>query len=445
MQNAQQQGIPEIIAEIPGVLGYYPSESLIIVLLHEHITLNEEILTSHNPTTTLYTRSVQLDPIIRIDLAHTDKLGSLAGIIHRYTSQHPNQPTFAIGVIVSEHWTTMDARTSALCTQLISKPEHLIECIYHVPAINSRRTFTLLHKENFPSTALEFPHTGKVADIGNAESYKRKTLEYDDLPAISKEKLAELFYPQFCEDDVANAERLNDRRDILRKALKMHKESIHSLQTAKYLENQVKQAKENGAKYTPHQLHRAQLILRNIKISLNVVAEANCKWDEIKPAKQDALLIKTASQLMTNQDRDLLIETVLEHPKEAMRLFIEVAKATYLGDDPTRPIDDHEPLGELGVLPVRANALSLYALAAMEYGRNDMAMIALQVAEKDHPAHNLSAMLLQALRKCVPPEEIVNVVEQGSIQTLEELRRHAMEGFSENPIVDPYSGDEVQF
>lgn len=119
MQNAQQQGIPEIIAEIPGVLGYYPSESLIIVLLHEHITLNENILHSQDSTTQLYTRSVQLGPMIRIDLQHTDKLGSLAEIIHRYTSQHPNQPTFAVGVIVSEQWLTMDARTSELCVKTL--------------------------------------------------------------------------------------------------------------------------------------------------------------------------------------------------------------------------------------------------------------------------------------------------------------------------------------
>lgn len=458
-QDQQQHTIPDIFANIPAILGYYPQESLAILLFREELTLNEQILTSHDPNTQLYTSTLHLDRVLGTDLNNlkntTQALKSLPQVIQRYAAQQrlktptSDSTAIALALIISEQHSPTSDHAQKLVQQLASNPEHLIEAIYHVPSISTGETLTRLYSANHPAshltTSINIPEHAQLTEITRSKSFQEKFRDHSEIPAITREALAGTFYPDSSEDDLANAHALNDRRGLLAQAIKEHERTIHSVQTAKYLENQIKQGQEHGKKYKPLQLHRANLLLRHARMNLQRVENLGLGLKDLSAGKRDSLIIKTMSMLITSQDRDLIIGPVLEHPNAAMKLFQAVAQQSYLSTDAQTPVEDYEPLTDTGIPPVRANALALYAIAAISADRNDKALIALSVAEKDHPSHSLSGLLLNATRQGVPPEEILKVVASGSRETLAELERHAQEGFTENPIADPYSDDEVQF
>ncbi|WP_165857957.1 DUF4192 domain-containing protein [Corynebacterium alimapuense] len=134
---------------------------------------------------------------------------------------------------------------------------------------------------------------------------------------------------------------------------------------------------------------------------LGIVADLRLMLEEINDEEL------TVADLMANQEiltttatimagvllRDAVIEDLIEQPRPAARLMLATAR-TFGGE-------------------IRANALCCYSLAALENNLSMRAMPALMAAQQECPGHSFSVLLLETCRVGAFPQ-LLTAVQRGS-------------------------------
>lgn len=339
-QNEQPQptttlGTPgEIIANIPGVLGFYPEESLIITTF-----FREGESSSHT-----------LGPVLRINLDEADLLPDIADALE------PVAPDLILAFIISG--APDSAEVAVLVDRLLDGAENgsldVLAC-WTATGIFSGEPY---HRVFGPpprdlEDVAESPEwvSGRIPEVVRAAA-TRKMLEAGQLPEVNRNAAYSFF------------DRGNPRIDPEETALLQRRSSFFSRET-------IREVAETPGGFA----YRS--VLDSISDLLHDIAGKR-DLDEQWVAGEADLLCEAASCLHTSLLRDSLIHFCAQRPQESMVLFLAVAR-TFDG------------------LP-RSNALCLYAIAALSAGLSARAVPAVAAALETTPGHNLSVLISQGLR-----------------------------------------------
>lgn len=332
-------GPADFIAALPGVLGYYPQESAVVVCLQQ-----DDL---DGPA--------YLGPVLRADLCHASRIGETID------ATPVDGVVSFLAIVVSRVPNSQLVRDATEKLYALASPDGrpLIHACWHVSEIASGTPYCLVFGPA-PAELLEAGLgkdwlTGTVASVVSQPTMA-PLLAQGALPELGREDahaFFEIISPAFGRSD---AETLTRRahaqsrrlRDMLvsdrRAALGELKRACEALATAP----------EVG------------FLAPDTKLGVR----------ETFPSAHDAEII--AAVLADRGLRDCLVATALAHPHRAGAGLLALAR------------------GCRGV--VRANALSLWAIAAVKLKLASWASVALICAQEEVPGHSLSEVLLELLR-----------------------------------------------
>lgn len=329
-----------MIASIPGILGYYPQESAVVVSLLEDAR-----------------GGAILGPVMRADLAHTECLvevlrevptEGLCGHLAVIVSRIPNS-----GLV-------RDA-VDALYTATDADSVPLVDACWHVSEIALGTPYTLVFGpsvEEMRSCGMPQEWVSGTVSSVLAQAAMEPLLAEGALPELDKRDTHAFFDPMPCAHP---AEWPRDRATRARVARK-----------GKQLQAQL--ATDRDA-------------VRGVMVGVcDALAEAPDLpfiggdeapvLDSLFGRREDAELL--AATLTNSQLRDCLLTSALENPRGAASLFLGIA----------RNFD--------GI--VRANALSIWAVIAVKLHLAPWAWAAIECAQEEVPGHSMSAILGKLLR-----------------------------------------------
>lgn len=350
-------GPGDLIAALPGILGFYPQESVVLVGLDHH----------SDP------RCATLGPVMRADLTHAVELcDALTGL--------PDVADLAVyAVIVSripDSELVRDA-TEALFDAENSRGFMLVDACWHVSEIATGTPYDIVFGPA-PCAPGEEPLAdhwvrGTVASVMSSPAMKA-LLDNGVLPELSREDTFRYFDPLPPEDD-ADAE---------------NREALARVAFSRGVELQDR-------------------IMRGDRGALAAAAEAClvvhgaperpllAPWDEacghdLLGEEEDRLAV--ATMLARSRLRDRLISDALTSPLPAAHMMIAVAK-TFGG-------------------VIRANALCVWAIIAVDRGLVSWAVAALTAAQIEVPGHSFSEVLIGVIH-VGKHDELTAAVREGSI------------------------------
>lgn len=328
------------IASIPGVLGYYPQESVIIVTAYAE---------PGNPYA-LY------GPVFRVDL-------SLAHHLQReLDSVAPEEGLDAVGhfaILVTRipNSGTARAAVETILKLQDSEGHPLVDACWHTSEIANFTPYNLVFGP--PITELVkagVPDSWVAGTVGSVltQPTMQPLIAQGALPELDRADTRAYFDPIRGQGEATNAEStaLAQRGSHLAARITTHPNEVRL------------------------QMERACEILQAVK-PLPLVGQTTYKsLEDVFGSADNAALI--AAALTRSKLRDCLFNVALEHPLSTATAMLTLAR-TYPG-------------------VIRANALSLWAVIAVKLQLPNWATAALECAEDAMPNHSLSCILRQLLR-----------------------------------------------
>lgn len=332
-------GPADFIAALPGILGYYPQESAIVVCL-----LQDDL---DGPA--------YLGPVMRADLCHASRIGDtikatpLDGVMS------------FLAIVVSRVPNSQLVRDATEELYALADPDGraLIHACWHVSEIASGTPYCLMFGPA-PAELLEAGLgedwlTGTIASVVSQPTMA-PLLAQGALPELDREDTRAFFEPAATGGEETDAVALT-RRAYAR---------------SRRLRDRV----ETDPRAALEEIARACKALTTVPDIGFLAADTKLGMREAFPIAVEAEI--TAAALADRRLRDCLVATALEHPHRAGAGLLAVAR------------------GYRGV--IRANALSLWAIAAVQLKLASWASVALMCAQEEVPGHSLSEVLLELLR-----------------------------------------------
>ena len=327
----------DFIASIPGVLGYYPQESVIIVSAY---------CEPGNPVA-LY------GPVFRVDLSLADRLQEVLN------SAPPEDVIAHFAIVVTRIPNSATAQDAV--DALLNLEDHrgmpLIDACWHTSEIAHYTPYSLVFGP--PVRAMVragVPDTWVAGTVGSviAQPTMSPLLAQGALPELDRDDTRAYFDPSGGQWEASSAEcaELHRRGAQLASRIALHPETVRV------------------------HMERACEVLRNVAPRPLVGQAAPASVADVFASSNDAQLIATA--LTRSQLRDCLFNVALEHPLRTGAAMLAIGR------------------GYGGI--IRANALSIWAVIAVNEHLANWAAVALECAEDAVPNHSLSCILKQLLR-----------------------------------------------
>lgn len=350
----------DLIASMPGLLGYYPNESLIIISLMRDSSGTE-----------------YLGPVMRTDLSHArcvramiedaasdDTLTHLAVVVSRI----PNSPLVAEAV--SELYDATDPAGYPL-----------VDACWHVSEIAAGTPYCLL----FGPAAGELGRaglseawlTGTVASVV-AQPTMGPLLAQGALPELDRSDTRAFFDPEGTAPRALTGSR---RERIYDRGMRMNLDALTLVPAVRA------------------EIAAACSVLEHGPADPFIGTAAKPRLGQLSATDADIDLL--ASVLTRSRLRDCLFTTALRHPHEAASVLMAVARESD------------------GV--IRANALSIWAVIAVHLQLGSWATAALVCAQEAVPKHSLSSLLLRLLR-CGEHKAILETARRGCEEMWAELQ-----------------------
>lgn len=333
------------MAAVPGVLGFYPQESLVIVGLH--------VETDTDHAADPDTHELRLGPVMRADLPHWSEITTA------FTT-----PTmvncdvyFAFIVTRSPDTPTVRELVDALYSLHDDTSGALIDACWVLSEIATGSHYEL----SFGSVPTAWER-GSVPCIALSPAMQ-PLLDNGGLPALSRDDTVEFFAKISLDDDT---------RDTVDGATQL------AYRRGQDLHDRIEQRLPGPAEAVAD----ADCALSNAP-DLPLVApydealslSAAGGEDSEAPIGDDVMAVMTC--LSRSRLRDAIVATALDEPQRAATILLYIARVTS------------------GV--IRANALSVWAIVAISTGLNSWATAALKAASAELEGHGLSTALLEAL------------------------------------------------
>lgn len=326
----------EILANVPGILGFYPEESLVLA------TFFRKGDTAHHT----------LGPVLRVDLDDVDLLPDIA------TALEPVEPDLIFAFIITADSSSIHVDLMAERLFEAGEQERIgVTACWITTGIFSGEPYHLAFgpapgKLTYQGAELPGWTEGRIPPVVQAAA-TRKMLEAGQLPEPNRTEA----YSHF---------RRGNPNAGAREIMQMQNRSLlRSGEIMRALERA-----NDGRAY---------------RSTLSFFADLLDQADpDSSPAGQSLLadvwmLSDVASYLHTALLRDSVIHLCVERPHAAMELLLATAR-TFDG-------------------VVRSNALCLYALSALSVGLPARAVTAVTTALEVSPGHSLSTLLCQGLRE----------------------------------------------
>ena len=349
----------DMIASLPGILGYYPQESAVVVSLLDDAS-----------------GGALLGPVLRADLAHAEKLASVL-------QELPVQGVCGhLAVIVSRipNSTLVRDAADALYSATGGDNEPLVGACWHVSEIATGTPYTLV----FGPPAEEMRRCGLPAQwvSGTVSSVMAQATM---APLIAEGALPEL--------DRGDARSLFDALEDPRWAWDAASEArVH--RRGRALAAQL-DSDPRAARAAISQACDVLLTAREMPV---VGGDAAPPLDALFSCREEVELL--AATLTGSRVRDCLLGSALKNPRGAAALFLAVAR-TFGG-------------------VIRANALSLWAVLAVHVSLSPWAWAAVERALEEVPGHSMSVIVAKLLR-AGEYEGLVRCAELGCAQMWAEL------------------------
>lgn len=350
--NSSLFGPSDIIAALPGVLGFYPQESVVVL----------GILPDSQDA-----GGLQLGPVVRVDLARLD---ALVENLKTDTSQYllGDDVLAYLGIIVSR---IPDSDLVIGATERLRYLEEetgfKIDLCWHVSEIAQGTPYTLLFG---PSEVPDGEYTlsaslisGSVASVISSPSM-RPYVEQGILPELDRGDTFEYFEP-------IDTESVHVAKEIQEKTRK------NGLRLLKDLwESSIQEQGKSSAQLAKHEIENTiDDLLRSPESCLIGQRDVPPPSEMSEPMRN---ALEGLAALLTHALlRDTLIPAILKHPKRVAGPLLFLARHAE------------------GT--VRANALALWAIVAVRCELGSWAGVALQCALQEMPDHSLSDVLLQLL------------------------------------------------
>lgn len=328
-----------MIANVPGILGFYPHEAAVVMTVCAD---GDD--------------GYVMGPVIRGDLNQID---GLADVI---ASLEPAAPIeLAVAVIVTDDIDSPAARAAQeeLFCAADTQGRALLHACWHVPEIVTDATYTLLFGPHSDEPGWR---TGRVGNVATSEAMTPH-LASGILPVADQHVIDEYFALR----PVANGAALAEQADLIHQGVQRIADA-----------NRRADDGDTGA---------LVLMLRTIETALALAPERAIVDVDHDDAPRLADLVADAEArsalygaLTSARARDALIATVLDAPASAAGVLLAVARET------------NHPL-------IRANALSLWAMIAVDQGSSTWAQAAARAALATAPRHNLANMIRTILRQ----------------------------------------------
>lgn len=328
-----------IIATIPGTLGYYPQESVILMGL-----------VADGPTGDC----VYIGPVLRTDLCRASELSD--ALLHI-----PVDRCIAFFAVVVSRIPRSRAFFNALDEMealVRADGAPVVEICWHVSEIAQGTPYSMVFgpgPDDF--AALGWDEEWERGVIGSVihSPAMRSMRENGALPALSRDDTFAYFEPDTDPEKAKEATALT---------IRAHKRA-----------DAVRRALDAGNPAAGTVVKQALAALRSAPALPLIGDDSRLSADDVVRDSDELYALVTV--LTRAAFRDCLIGEALRHPEEAGAALLAVARS-YSGI-------------------VRANALSVWALVAISRGLSSWASAALATAQDEMPLHSMSAICLQVM------------------------------------------------
>lgn len=334
-----------IIATIPGTLGFYPQESVVVIGLVPDSERAGELV---------------LGPVLRADLTHAGELADFLG-----TAPVDGCVAF-LGVLVTRMPESESAREAIRELDGLNRPsgEPLVDVLWHVSEIAQGTPYTMLLGPDPAEMARQWPQlnwgNGVVASVVNSPAMR--AMRYNGtLPALNRADTFEYFQPDTGTGKVKVGGKRIDTAEFANNARRR----------ADMLRRQI----DRGGSAPGEAVRTAMRALKEAPAHPLVGVDERAGLDAIFDDADDVFALATV--LSRSLLRDCVIGTAVRYPERSATALLGIARA----------FD--------GV--IRANALSLWAIVAISRGLSSWASAALATAQEDVPQHSMSAICLEIL------------------------------------------------
>lgn len=349
-----------IIATIPGTIGYYPQESVIVIGLVSDDARGGELV---------------LGPVMRADLAHAGQLGTFLD-----TAPVGRCVAF-LGVLVTRTPSGKLATAAAHALEELTRPggEPLVDVLWHVSEIAQGTPYEMVFgpdpdemDRNWPE--LKWSH-GTVGSVVGSPAM-RAWRDNGVLPALDRADTFEYFEQESHSGVVP----------VGGKEVAIAEFTRQARLCADALRRQI----DRGASTPGDFVREATAALRNSPALPLIASDERPSLGRVFADADDLFALVTV--LSRSMLRDCVIGAAVRHPEPAATALLAVARA----------FD--------GV--IRANALSLWSIVAISKGLSSWASAALATAQEDVPQHSMSA-ICQEILATGQQQHLVTTVLQG--------------------------------
>ncbi|ANE04200.1 DUF4192 domain-containing protein [Corynebacterium crudilactis] len=330
----------ELLANIPGILGFYPSESIVLACM-----LFED------DTTTL-----TLGPVIRLDV---DDLRLLPDVAQAVESFDPSR-IFAFVISQKLRPEVLDDTIDQLLEAAEQGIINLTGC-WFTREIISGEPYMLcfgpephaLEHDDHGISEWEF---GRISPIIAAVA-TQKMLEEGHLPELNRDEAFAMF----------------NRNNSYVPVTKLKKLEKEAQRLAEDIEHKIN-TDDSGHYF----LTVLEVFTHALEKTKKLCGGVHSSAENIEVLLKEPDLLQTVATYLSGSFlRDAILHLCVDFPREAA-LLLRAAACTFNGE-------------------IRSNALSLYALSAISMGLSMKAMPALEASIATTPRHNLSHLLREGL------------------------------------------------
>ncbi|MDO5454948.1 MAG: DUF4192 domain-containing protein [Corynebacterium sp.] len=348
-----------LLANLPAIFGFYPQESLVLAAFDN--------VGGHR---------YRLGPVLRLDLDDEEAFHSLHELADGALAESHTDLLFAFVITRRRRGTEIDEAVDRLL-ELEDYGVLSVDACWAVPEVLTGERYRLLFgPPPIGADTASAWSAGQVADVVGTQSMQ-PWIEHGALPELSRSDAAARFAP------IGPGERVDDPVDA--GELRRWEAFAYRIAFSACEDKHPGQARWLAAVATD--LH---LLLEEIEAT---GADAEELVDEAET------LVVAAIAMAHSELRDIVAASVLDNADAAAELLLAVARR-FRGT-------------------IRANALSLHALAMIHRGLPMVANPALVAAQEEAPGHTLSGLLLEASQHGLA-RKVLRCVEIGSRDT----RRH---------------------
>ena len=328
------------IASIPGVLGYYPQESVIIVTAYAEPGSSEALY----------------GPVFRVDLSLADRLQD---VLDSVPAEDIMEAVGHFAILVTRIPNSKTARAAINTLLELTDPSGLplVDACWHASEIANYTPYSLVFGPPMDQLIRAgVPDSWVSGTVGSvmAQPTMQALIAQGALPELDREDTRAYFEPEAGQWEATSAQCTQLRRRGARLAahIALYPEKVRT------------------------EMERACEILKDVTPQPLIGQTCRQTIEEVFGTTENAELIATT--LTKSKLRDCLFNVALEHPLETGVAMLTIARA-YSG-------------------AIRANALSIWAVIAVKLKLSNWATAALESAEDALPNHSLSYILKQLLR-----------------------------------------------